>query len=123
MFSNKQTHSLPLISLGFVAIALTAACSSDSESGNSADICKTNVTATSSPTTGALTLTGQFYADETVILQYSDGNQTRSATGTPATDRSAFTLTGLPSGDKTYTLIISCAAGQENNGSHLYTVK
>jgi hypothetical protein len=123
MLSGNQNRSLPVLSLAFFAMAFAAACNSDDSNGASADICQTTVTGTTSPTTGALTLNGQFYANETVILQYSDGNQTKSATGTPATDRSSFTLTGLPSGDKTYTLIISCAGGQENNGSHLYTVK
>lgn len=105
---------------GCTAVTIFA-CSSNN--GEEQDICQTRVTSTSSPAPGALTLTGQFFADESVILQYADGNQTRSATGTPATDRTSFTLTGLPSGEKTYTLIISCAAGQENNGSHSYTVK
>lgn len=121
MLQSKLTQTLRATALAACTAMTIVACSSNS--GESQDICQTTVTSTSSPTTGALTLTGQFYANETVILQYSDGNQTRSATGTPATDRSSFTLTGLPSGDKTYTLIISCAGGQENNGSHLYSVK
>ncbi|MEP6781713.1 MAG: hypothetical protein ABJC26_17570 [Gemmatimonadaceae bacterium] len=121
MLPSRLSQTLRAAALAGCTIVTIVACSSNN--GEEQDICQTTVTGTSSPTTGALTLTGQFYANETVILQYSDGNQTRSATGTPATDRSAFTLTGLPSGEKTYTLIISCAGGQENNGSHSYTVK
>lgn len=60
---------------------------------------------------------------ETVMLQYADGNLTRWAPDTPASDRSSFTLTGLQSEIEPCTLIVSCAAGQENNGSHGNTVK
>ena len=103
------------------AAVLVSACGSDEE--NNADICKTEVTAASSPVTGALTLSGMFYSDETVILSYLDGGITKQVSGTPATDRTSFTLTGLPSGDKSFTVIVSCDAGRENNGSRTYTVK
>ena len=104
------------------AVVLISACGGDDDS-ESQDICKTTITAGTSPITGALTLSGMFYSDETVILSYLDNGVTKQVSGTPATDRTSFTLTGLPSGDQSLSIIISCDAGRENNGSRLFTVK
>ena len=47
---------------------------------------------TTSLTTGALTLNGGFYANETLKLTYIDATgQTRVASGTPGTDRNVHT--------------------------------
>ena len=73
--------------------------------------CKTGFTSYTSPVTGAVTFTGNFYANESVILMNQDGQMTY-ATGTPATDRTSFTLTGLPSGTQRYQFVVSCADGQ-----------
>ena len=123
MYSTTLNRSS--VSLFVVACtALLSASCGDSTPTEFTDKCETDVTGATSPVTGALTLTGNFYANESVLLQYLDANgKTQQASGTPATDRTSFTLTGLPSGEKTYTIIISCSEGQENNGSHSYTVK
>ena len=69
----------------------------------------------SSPTVGALTFHGNFYQNETLKLTYVDaGGQAHVVSGTPATDRTTFTLTGLPSGTRVYEISVSCDA----NGSH-----
>ena len=83
---------------------------------------KTSVTGGTSPAVGALTLTGQFYADETVILSYVSGGQVKTASGTPATDRNTLTLIGLPSGQNSYGIVVSCKDGQEDDGSRFFTV-
>ncbi|MEP6833076.1 MAG: hypothetical protein ABJB74_06760 [Gemmatimonas sp.] len=110
------------VTTALVTVLIMAACTATDEFEDQ-DICKTTVTAATSPVTGALTLSGMFYANETVILSYSENGVTKQVQGTPATDRTAFTLTGLPSGDQSVTVIISCDAGRENNGSRTYTVK
>jgi hypothetical protein len=109
--------------LSAAGVILTGACHPNSEESNSGDdnpnACETSIDDTAtSPAPGALTLQGHFYEDETVILGYSDpvtGNP-RTVFGTPASNRTSFTLTGLPSGTRTYLITLSCG----ENGSHIY---
>ncbi|MEP6764559.1 MAG: hypothetical protein ABJB66_09630 [Gemmatimonadaceae bacterium] len=124
MLSISRNQSLAAAALAYSALIAIAACSPNVTDGQNMDICQTAVDGATSPSTGFLTLDGQFYANESVILQYTDANHMQhQVSGTPQTDRNVFTLGGLPSGVNTYTIIISCSAGQENNGSHNYTVK
>ena len=87
----------------------------------STDKCKTDITDFSSPAPGALTLKGHFYADESVIVTSSKATQ--SVSGTPATDRTSFTLANLPSGEQSVHIVISCNGGQEDLGSPTVTVQ
>jgi hypothetical protein len=104
-------------------LLLVGSCHPNSEESNSEDdnpkACETSINDTAtSPAPGALTLQGHFYENETVILGFSDpvtGNPT-TVFGTPASNRTSFTLTGLPSGTRTYLISLSCG----DNGSHIY---
>jgi hypothetical protein len=100
---------------------LVIGCGSDSEDGDgpSAD-CRTSVESISSPSAGFAMLHGSFYSDESVIIQETDG--TVIAQGTPDSDRSTFTLSGVPSGDNHYEIIISCDAGRNDLGTFQFQI-
>jgi hypothetical protein len=87
----------------------------------STDKCKTDITNFTSPAPGALTMSGHFYANESVIITSS--KSTQSVSGTPATDRTSFTLVNLPSGEQSVHVVISCDGGQEDLGSQTVTVQ
>lgn len=104
----------------FLAIASALGCGSDNTEEPGAN-CNTDVDAgVTSPAPGNATLHGQFYSDETVIIQETDG--TVISSGTPNSDRDAFTLSGVPSGTHTYEIVISCDGGRENLGSFTFTI-
>ena len=84
--------------------------------------CNTTVTSAASPAPGVLTLTGTFSPDESVLLTYTAGGEPKTLVGTPATARTQFTFTGLPSGSVVYDLTISCASGQDERGNRTYFV-
>lgn len=107
------------ISVALSALLLLSACGNDEND----DICATDITGGSSPAPGTLTLSGDFHSNETVILSFLDNGVTKQVSGTPATDRSSFTLTGLPTGDVSVSITISCDAGRENNGTRTFTVR
>jgi hypothetical protein len=122
--SRPVLKRLAFVPLAACVIFLVGSCHPNSEehdSGGDEDpkACQTSIDDTAtSPAPGALTLQGHFYEDETVILGFSDpvtGNP-RTVFGTPASNRSSFTLTGLPSGTRTYLISLSCG----ENGSHIY---
>ena len=99
-------------------IGSVAGCSEEGPTGDPTIHCQTVITSQfSSPAPGALTLHGQFYANETVIVEYQSGAQTVSVHGTPPTDRTSLTLTGLPSGSRSFDLFASCLAGQDSHDS------
>lgn len=111
-----------------VAVMLTlatmvAACSSSNNDGEQPITCGTRTTGYSSPSPGVLTLTGNFFQDETVILKYTSGGQNQQMTLTPPTDRSQLTFIGLPSGVLEYDVVISCGGGQEDLGRTVYHVQ
>lgn len=97
-------------------------CDSDSDNGDgpSAD-CRTSVDNVTSPGAGFAMLHGSFYSDESVIIQETDG--TVIAQGTPDSDRSTFTLGGVPSGTHRYEVIISCDAGRNDIGSYQFLIE
>jgi len=112
-----------------------AACHSNGPTNNAQSAhCKTTfdyessnsgLSGWSSPTTGYLTLTGSFYPDETIYLQYVDNSgNTRTANGTVPSARNSITLTGLPSGARSFVTTVSCADGIDDshvNGN--FTIK
>jgi hypothetical protein len=113
-----------LASIALVLVALLAAgCEDliDATNGSGVtDQCKTDVTRITSPAVGAVTLAGQFYSSESVIIR--DGT-TQIASGTPASDRTAFTFTGVPSGTHSWHVIISCDKGQDDLGALQFVVQ
>ncbi|HEY4320382.1 MAG TPA: hypothetical protein VGM77_04305 [Gemmatimonadales bacterium] len=116
--------TFPVAALLAASAILLSACSGSSDDENSDRNCETTVSSkATSPAAGALTLQGDFLPDETVILRYISNGETRSALGTPDSERSTFTLTGLPSGKVSYHIIISCNGGQDDLGSFDYTVQ
>jgi hypothetical protein len=104
-----------------VLFAGVASCNADAYNPNQPADCKTDFTSYTSPAPGTVTFTGNFYSNESVILMDGDGTMT-FATGTPATDRTSFTLTGLPSGTQRYKFRVSCAAGEADIATTL-TIK
>ncbi len=122
MFRRAQ-RTLRHLALATTAVLTLHACSAKDPEADPGTTCDTEVTSTSSPTTGVLTMNGSFFSNETVILRYQDGTESRSALGTPATDRSSFSLSGIVSGTREFKLVISCDAGQDDRGFFTYTVK
>lgn len=118
MFTSRMAFGTG-VAIALSALLLVSACGNDEE----ADICATDITGGSSPAPGTLTLSGDFHSNETVILSFLDNGVTKQVSGTPASDRSSFTLTGLPSGDVSVSITISCDAGRENNGTRTFTVR
>jgi hypothetical protein len=119
--------------LSSAVVVAMVACHSDPPTNNAQSAhCKTtfdyepaSASGWSSPTTGYLTLTGSFYPDETVYLQYVDNSgNTRTANGTVASARNSITLNGLPSGARSFVTTVSCADGIDDshvNGN--FTIK
>ena len=107
------------VTVALSALLLVSGCGNDEND----DLCATDITGGSSPAPGTLTLTGDFHSDESVILSFLVNGVTKQVSGTPASDRTSFTLTGLPSGDVSVSITISCDAGRENNGTRTFTVK
>jgi hypothetical protein len=102
------------------AVAVLGCNNNDEADGPSAN-CSTTVDNVTSPSSGFAMLHGSFYSNETVIIQESDG--TEIAHGTPDSDRSTFTLSGVPSGTHRYRIIVSCDAGQEDLGTYDFVVQ
>jgi hypothetical protein len=103
------------VRLGAVVVLVSAiSCSTDEEdTALTSSNCETHYTNYSSPAAGVLTLTGNFFASETVLIQThaAAGSRMTVANGTPATDRTSFTFTNMPSGTHEYFLVVSCEAG------------
>ncbi len=103
-----------------VLLPFTSSCGSDSEAPGDSANCATVVDSGTSPAAGALTLHGSFFSTESVIVQETDG--TVVALGTPDSDRNAFTLSGIPSGQHVYKVVISCDPGREDLGNFTFDV-
>ena len=95
-------------------------CSGDSEKPTVS--CDTSVDdLITSPAPGVATLHGEFFSNETVIVQETDG--TVIASGTPDSNRNAFSFTGIPSGTHRYEIVISCDAGREEIGGFTFDIQ
>jgi hypothetical protein len=114
-FSSRGAYTLALL-----CTIAAFGCGSDEESPGQVT-CSTEVTSITSPAPGVATMHGDFLSDESVIIQETDG--TVIAQGTPDSDRNAFTLTGVPSGDHHYEIVISCGGGRENLGSFDFNIQ
>jgi len=109
-------------------ITVAGGCSASRDSSNE---CNTTLdyeseggASVQSPATGVLTFSGEFYSNESVILGYTDDTGAHHAIPiTPSSNRTSLSFAGLPSGTRTFTVTISCDAGQDvrNNGN--FTVK
>ena len=112
-----------LLKLSMLALlgAVVLGCGDDSENPNgpSAD-CSTSVDNVTSPGAGFAMLHGSFYDNESVIIQETDG--TVIAQGTPDSNRSTFTLGGVPSGTHRYEIVISCDAGRNDLGTYQFLI-
>lgn len=101
---------------------LLAACSSHTPTSSQA-VCNTHfdyesdgAAGWSSPAAGVLTLTGSFYPDETVELEFVDNSGgTHHYSGTPPSARSTLTLTNIPSGTHDFIVSVSCASGHDDH--------
>jgi hypothetical protein len=118
VFLALLSRRLLVVGLVGAGTVLATACSKRVTSV----VCQSTVTGATSPASGTLTLMGQFYPDESVILGYDVNGQHRTAIGTPSTQRTALTLFGLPSGLREFSILISCNNGQQDDGSQFFTV-
>jgi hypothetical protein len=60
---------------------------------------------------------------ESVLLQYmNDAGQTRTAVGIVDATGQRVTWTGIPPGLRSFTVVFSCSAGQQDGGSFAVTV-
>lgn len=96
-----------------LAVAASAGCSSsdsDDDSGSGQQSCATTITsAKASPVTGYVTLTGNFYEDETVRMNFQGpGGAVTTLTGTPASDRTVLDIGPWPAGTDTFFFQVSC---------------
>jgi hypothetical protein len=111
------------MALGIGIVAALASCKEANSMGSTVS-CLSQIDSAASPVAGALTFYGHFYANESLLLQTTQNSQSVTvASGTPATDRTSFTLTGLPSGTTNFFIVFSCRGGQDNRGFHSYFVK
>ena len=105
-----------------LCVAATAlACKHNATTDNSGGDCRSSLSMFTSPAPGTATLTGKFYWDETILI-YDTATNSLVAQGTPATDRTSFTLTGLPSGRRDYVIRASSDGGQETLDEGEFTV-
>jgi len=115
--------------LGAALVVSLGSCTPKDDNPTQSGGCSSNVdfvgNPPSSPAAGALTLHGNFYPEESVLLGYTDPatGQTRTAVGTPPDQRTVMTLTGLPSGTRTYLISLSCSDGTHIVGQYSFTVK
>lgn len=115
--SRHQIVTLSMIAALGTACAILAGCSSDRMAAR----CSSEVTGATSPATGVLTLTGHFYQNESIIVR-DERTSTQVASGTPASDRTSFTFTNIPSGIHTFEIIASCSDGQQDVGAETVTI-
>ncbi|HEY8061415.1 MAG TPA: hypothetical protein VID74_01395 [Gemmatimonadales bacterium] len=108
------------------------ACHSDTSGVGKQAVCNTHfdyesdpASGWSSPAAGTLTLTGVFYPDETVELEYVDHQGgMHHFSGTPPSQRETLTLTNLPSGANDFIVSVSCAGGRDDHYANgTFTIK
>ena len=109
MIQLRRPVQWTAIAAAMLVSAGVSACSDDL--AQRATECFSDVSGYASPATGVLTLQGHFYSTESILVR--DGaTHTQIVGGTPATDRTSFTFTGVPSGSHYYEIIASCNSGQ-----------
>jgi hypothetical protein len=107
--------------LALMGAVLVLGCNGNDEAEDPSGNCSTTVDSITSPGAGFAMLHGSFYSDETVIIQETDG--TVISQGTPDSNRSTFTLSGVPSGTHRYQIVVSCDSGRDNLGSFDFVVQ
>ena len=113
----RWTSGIQLVAMAAATIAIASACKDpNADAMGSTATCFTTIDSASSPVKGALTFYGHFYPDESLLLQQTqNGSSVTIAQGTPATERTTFTLTGLPSGTNSFLRVVSCKNGQDKH--------
>src|ERR1019366_10706135 len=84
--------------------------------------CFSDVSGYASPAPGVLTLQGHFYSTESILVRDA-ATHTQVAGGTPASDRTSFSFTGVPSGSHSYEVIASCNSGQNTVLTQIFVVQ
>jgi hypothetical protein len=105
-----------------IVTALIAGGTLGCEGDRSSARCMSTVTAATSPASGVLTLTGNFYSNESVIVR-DERTNTQVASGTPATNRTSFSFVGITPGIHTFEIIASCDNGQQDIGGETVTIQ
>lgn len=109
-----------ITALGAISLVLAfSACKDHPES--SPDDCQSSYVGYTSPAAGTLTLDGEFYPNESILIRDASTDQL-VASGTPASSRSQFTLTGVPSGTHEYKVDVSCQAGNSTIATENFTI-
>jgi hypothetical protein len=106
--------------LGFAVGAVMAAACHTNQATGVLHMCKTDVSSITSPAPGVITLKGNFYADESVIVH---AGSVSVGTGTPATDRTSFSFVNVPSGTQSIDVIVSCDGGEDHIGATTVVVQ
>lgn len=106
-----------------VALAMLLAFSvAGCDERTSTATCLSTYDSYTSPTTGVLTLQGHFLSNESILVRDAATNNL-VASGTPATDRTSFSFTNIPSGTHGYDIVASCDAGQETIHTGVFDIK
>ena len=105
---RRTVQSAAVMAAALITAAISG-CSDDL--AQRATECFSDVTGYTSPAAGVLTLQGHFYTTESILVRDA-ATHVQVAGGTPATDRTSFTFTSMPSGSHYYEIIASCNSGQ-----------
>ena len=106
---QRRTIRWTALPAAIVAMTSVSGCSEDL--AQRASECFSDVSGYTSPAPGVLTLQGHFYTTESILVRDA-GTHAQVAGGTPASDRTSFSFTGVPSGSHTYEIVASCNSGQ-----------
>ena len=119
----RNVHSKFAIGLTAAVVAVLGvwSCGGDDTSINDR-VCISTVDDHTSPAPGVLTLKGSFYSNESILVRDVQTG-TVVASGTPATNRDAFTFINVPSGTHSYQIIVSCSKGQDTLDTAVYVVQ
>ncbi|HEY4320923.1 MAG TPA: hypothetical protein VGM77_07025 [Gemmatimonadales bacterium] len=124
MKKPRVIHGGSLLMVVLVAYGVSG-CGESQMAKAAGEDCLTTYEGYTSPAVGVVTFTGKFYDNESVLLRDAS-THALVASGTPATDRSSFTFTGIPSGTHDYEVVISCenaTAGQVTDFSGSMTIE
>jgi hypothetical protein len=112
----------PIVRFGIIGSMVLMAAGAIACSGTPDRECFSSLSSITSPAPNTITLHGSFYSNESLIVSLVNSPQ-HVASGTPASDRDTFTLTGIPSGYAVYSVTASCDQGQQSLGSAGVTVQ
>jgi hypothetical protein len=120
MMQQRRSVQCSAIVAIMLVSATVSGCSEDL--AQRATECFSDVSGYTSPAPGVLTLQGHFYNTESILVR-DFTTHAQVAGGTPASDRTSFTFTGVPSGSHSYEVIVSCNSGQNTLLTETFVVQ